>query len=154
MSAQPDRARRFIFDSVVDDYVHGRPEMPLEAVRAAVDALDLPSGARVLEIGAGTGQLTGALVDAGFRVVALEPGVALRRRAAERAPAAELKPFFSVSEAAAYYCCDPQRIYDLRSSGRLSRYSDGGRALVSRAELDALVLPPDAGGRSTSGPGR
>ena len=66
----------------------------------------------------------------------------------------ELKPYLSVDEAAEYAACDRQRIYDLRSSGQLSRHSDGRRALVSRAELDALLLPPDAGGRSTSGNGR
>jgi excisionase family DNA binding protein len=59
---------------------------------------------------------------------------------AERAQP-EPKEFFTVGEAADYARCSPQRIYDLRSSGRLSRHSDGRRALVSRAELDVLLLP-------------
>jgi excisionase family DNA binding protein len=67
---------------------------------------------------------------------------------AERVPAAELKPYLSVDEAAHYAACTRQRIYDLRSSGQLSRHSDGRRALVARAELDAFLLPPDGGGGS------
>jgi excisionase family DNA binding protein len=48
-------------------------------------------------------------------------------------------PYLTVREAAEYLRCSRQRIYDLRSSGRIARLSDGGRALVSRADLDALV---------------
>lgn len=48
-------------------------------------------------------------------------------------------PYMTVAEAADYLRCSRQRIYDLRSSGRLSRLGDGGRALVAREELDALV---------------
>lgn len=71
-------------------------------------------------------------------------------------------PFLSVPEAAEYLRCRPQRIYDLLSQGRLSRFKDGSRALVSRAELDAhlagepvgrvaLALPSRAGSRNGSG---
>jgi excisionase family DNA binding protein len=48
-------------------------------------------------------------------------------------------PYLTVAEASEYLRCSPQRIYDLRSSGRISRLGDGTRALVCRAELDALV---------------
>lgn len=53
-------------------------------------------------------------------------------------------PYLSVREAAAYIRSKPQRIYDLRSSGRLTRFTDGRRALVSRVELDAYL---EAGSR-------
>lgn len=69
---------------------------------------------------------------------------------AERAPA-ELNPFLSVVEAAEYARCSRQRIYDLRSSGVLSRHSDGRRALVSRAQLDAVLLPAMGRGGLSSG---
>jgi len=70
---------------------------------------------------------------------------AIARRAAElvleqlgdRAGAGEL---LTVPEAAEYLHCSPQRIYELRSSGRLPRTSEGGRALVRRADLDGLVV--------------
>lgn len=83
-----DRSIRFVFDSVVDAYVSGRPELPVEVVREASAAVEAPPGARVLEVGAGTGQLTHALLTMDFDVTALEPGDALRSRAAVRAPGA------------------------------------------------------------------
>jgi predicted DNA-binding transcriptional regulator AlpA len=45
----------------------------------------------------------------------------------------------SVPEAAAVLRCKPQRIYDLRSAGRLPRTVEGGRAVVRRADLERLV---------------
>jgi SAM-dependent methyltransferase len=46
--------------------------------RAAVEwALEPAPGRRVLDLGAGTGKLTGALVDAGYDVVAVEPDPAM-----------------------------------------------------------------------------
>ena len=91
MRAAADRSIRFVFDRVADAYVSARPDMPLDAVADAAEAVEIEPHARVLEIGAGGGQLTATLVAAGFDVVALEPGDALRARAAERAPAAELR---------------------------------------------------------------
>ena len=45
----------------------------------------------------------------------------------------------SVPEAAAVLRCKPQRIYDLRSAGRLPRTVEGGRAVVRRSDLERLV---------------
>jgi excisionase family DNA binding protein len=47
--------------------------------------------------------------------------------------------WLTVAEAAEYLRCAPQRIYDHRSSGRLTRHGDGARALVDRHELDHLI---------------
>jgi excisionase family DNA binding protein len=63
------------------------------------------------------------------------------RGAARRAD--ESRRWLTIPEAAEYLRCKPQRVYNLRSAGRLSRYGDGGRALVDRRELDRLV--EDAG---------
>ena len=46
-------------------------------------------------------------------------------------------PYLSVDEAAEVLRAKPPRVYDLLSSGRLSRFKDGSRVLVSRAELEA-----------------
>ena len=51
----------------------------------------------------------------------------------------EQSPYLTIEEAAEYARCSRQRLYDLRSSGRLSRAGDGRRALVFRQELDALL---------------
>jgi excisionase family DNA binding protein len=47
--------------------------------------------------------------------------------------------WLTVDQAAAYIGAKRQRIYDLRSAGRLSRNGDGRRGLVDRHELDRLV---------------
>jgi excisionase family DNA binding protein len=52
-------------------------------------------------------------------------------------------PYMTVDEAAEFLRCRPKRIYDLRTSGRLARYSEGGRALVLRAEVERLVVDED-----------
>jgi 16S rRNA A1518/A1519 N6-dimethyltransferase RsmA/KsgA/DIM1 with predicted DNA glycosylase/AP lyase activity len=61
--------------------------MPVEVIRA----VGPPEGARVLEIGAGGGQLTWALVEAGYDVTALEPNAAMRERGAARASGCALR---------------------------------------------------------------
>src|SRR4051794_31122420 len=53
-------------------------------------------------------------------------------------------PYLSVEEAAERMRCSRQRVYDLLSARRLSRYRDGSRVLVSRAELDSYLA---GGGR-------
>lgn len=49
-------------------------------------------------------------------------------------------PYMTVDEAAEFLRCAPKRIYDLRADGRLSRVSEGSRALVVREELERLVV--------------
>jgi len=59
--------------------------------------------------------------------------------------------FLTVAEAAELLRARPQRVYDLLSSRRLTRFKDGSRVLVSRAEIVAHLLPPDSPGRMSSG---
>jgi hypothetical protein len=49
------------------------------------------------------------------------------------------RDLLSVREAALALRCKPRRIYDLRSSGRLPKTTEGGRAVVRRSDIDALV---------------
>ena len=53
-------------------------------------------------------------------------------------------PYLNVKEAAEYLRCSPQRIYDLTSSGRLSKVCDGSRVLLLRTELDEYVAGPQS----------
>jgi excisionase family DNA binding protein len=80
------------------------------------------------------------------RVELMLPGElleAIAERAAElvlaRQQAARETRWMTIAEAAEYAGCGRQRIYDLRSDGRLKRHGDGRRALVDRYELDAYL---------------
>jgi SAM-dependent methyltransferase len=132
--AHADRSRRFVFNTVVEEYVRGRPRTPLKVVEAAADAVVLPPRARVLEIGAGAGQLTETLVRAGFEVAALEPGAALRERAALVGPFAELRaePFEDYI---------PSDRFDAIFSANAFHWIDPAVAYPRAADIaDALVL--------------
>jgi len=68
----------------VDAYERGRPGYPPEAVAPILEALGVDPGARVVDLGAGTGKLSRGLLAAGLDVVALEP-LPHMRAALERA---------------------------------------------------------------------
>jgi len=64
------------FGSASERYDKARPGYP----PSAIAALELPAAARVLDLAAGTGQLTRALRAAGHPVVAVEPLATMRER--------------------------------------------------------------------------
>jgi SAM-dependent methyltransferase len=70
MSLHPLAAQ---FASIADAYERGRPEYAPAVVGALAAELGLAPGAPVLDLAAGTGKLTRALLDAGLEVVAVEP---------------------------------------------------------------------------------
>ena len=69
------------FELVADVYERARPGYPPEAVAWIADRLDLREGRTVLDLGAGTGKLTRALLTTGAHVIAVEPGDEMRARA-------------------------------------------------------------------------
>jgi SAM-dependent methyltransferase len=77
-----ERARSFA--GVAAAYERGRPEYP----RAAIDWLLGSAPLEVLDVGAGTGKLTAGLLDAGHRVVAVEPLAEMREILATGSPRA------------------------------------------------------------------
>jgi SAM-dependent methyltransferase len=76
--------RRALFSSDVTNYDTGRPPYPDRVYELLRQVCGLGPGTRVLEIGPGTGQATGALLDIGASVTAVELG-------AEMAAALEAK---------------------------------------------------------------
>lgn len=66
------------FASVADAYERGRPEYPPAVIGALTAELGLSPGDPVLDLAAGTGKLSRALLAAGLDLVAVEPLVSLR----------------------------------------------------------------------------
>lgn len=84
-AASASRAQRASsFARVADEYERGRPGYP----RAAIDWVLGANALEVLDLGAGTGKLTGALLDAGHRVIAVEPLAEMRAILTSTLPAA------------------------------------------------------------------
>lgn len=66
------------FSEVADAYERGRPEYAPAVVGALAAELGLERGDPVLDLAAGTGKLSAALLAAGFDVIAVEPQGSLR----------------------------------------------------------------------------
>jgi len=79
-------------------YTRARPPYPAALWRALAGLGLVRPGLRALDIGAGTGQASGPLLDAGMRVTAIEPGPALATELRERFP--QLTVIASTAEAA------------------------------------------------------
>jgi ubiquinone/menaquinone biosynthesis C-methylase UbiE len=75
-----------------DVYERGRPGYPDAAVDHAFAALGLAPGARVLDLGAGTGKLARSLLERAAEVVAVEPLDAMRQRLESLLPRADARP--------------------------------------------------------------
>src|SRR5262245_29971627 len=70
------------FSDRAADYVLYRPSYPAEAVQAILDGLGAPERLVAADVGAGTGISARLLGERGVRVIAVEPGDAMRRAAA------------------------------------------------------------------------
>jgi SAM-dependent methyltransferase len=74
------------FELVADLYERARPDYPRDAVAWLAEELELRKGRTVLDLGAGTGKLTRRLLETGARVVAVEPGDAMRAELVRAVP--------------------------------------------------------------------
>ena len=82
MTAPFDPRRARVFGTLADDYDRWRPGYPVEVVEWL-----LPPGATaVVDVGAGTGKLTGLLVGRGLVVTAVEPDAAMLEVLARKWP--------------------------------------------------------------------
>jgi SAM-dependent methyltransferase len=131
---------RETFDTAAERYDRARPGYPARLFDDLVALAGLEPGARVLEIGCGTGQATVPLAERGFRIVAVELGPALAavaRRNLAGFPSVEVvvanfedwplppEPFDLVVSATAFHWLDPlirleKTAAALRPSGSLA----------------------------------
>ena len=77
------------FENVAEIYERSRPGYPGEALEWLAKVLDLHEGRTVLDLGAGTGKLTRQLRETGAKVIAVEPGDAMRAQLERAVPGVE-----------------------------------------------------------------
>ncbi len=125
-----DRARSF--DGAAADYERYRPGYPREALAWAAGRLGLRSGARVLDLGAGTGKLTRGLLALGLDAVAVEPGPPMLAQLRAALPQAE------AHEGAAESIPLPDASVDAAAAGQAYHWFDPERAVP---ELHRVLRP-------------
>lgn len=84
------RAAALGFDANAGAYERARPGYPAEAVAHVVGHARIGPGQRVLDLAAGTGKLTRALLATGVDVVAVEPVAGMRATLATALPGVEV----------------------------------------------------------------
>lgn len=145
----PEALRRFgqVFDDVAAAYDEVRPGYPAELVDTALTRGGLGTGARVLEVGCGTGKLTERLAARGLSVDAVDPGPnmieAARRRVGDGAPVRfqvarfedvdlPTNAYAAVFSATAFHWVDPAVAWH-KSASHLER--GGVLALLAHCEV-------------------
>lgn len=78
------------FEKHASTYEEARPPYPAALWRRIADLDGMRPGRRAVDLGAGTGQATGALLAAGLEVTAVEPGPRLAAQIRMRYPAAQV----------------------------------------------------------------
>jgi SAM-dependent methyltransferase len=103
------------FSSRVADYAAARPGYPTAILDNLRDFGALPQGARVADIGSGTGISTSLFLEAGCRVFAVEPNAAMRAAAETRFAA---NPGFTSVAGTAESTTLPEQSVDLIAAGQ------------------------------------
>jgi SAM-dependent methyltransferase len=88
MSSIP-RAAAIGFDRAAADYERGRPGYPPAAISILGTQLGIGPGRRVVDLAAGTGKLTRALLGLGADLIAVEPVAGMRRQLRQAVPGVE-----------------------------------------------------------------
>ena len=117
------------FHSGAAAYERGRPSYPAAAVDLIVEELRIGPGARVVDLGAGTGKWTRLLVERGARVIAVEPVAGMRDELVAAVPEAE------VLEAPAEAVPLPDASVDAVSAAQAFHWFDAPVALAECARL-------------------
>jgi SAM-dependent methyltransferase len=123
------------FSGRVQAYLAYRPRFPREIVPFLCEHGALPGGAVVADIGAGTGMLAEIFLEAGHRVLAVEPNAEMRE--ACRALAVK-QPALAVVEGSAEATTLPETSVDLIAVGRAMHWFNWSRA---HSEFQRILRP-------------
>ncbi len=137
------------FASVADAYERGRPEYAPAAVGALAAELGLGPGAPVLDLAAGTGKLTRALLAAGLDVVAVEPLAPMRERLASTIGARRVREGFAEAIPLSDASVDAVTVADgFHWFEQAKAIAEIGRVLRPGGGLAVLTTVPDWSGAS------
>jgi ubiquinone/menaquinone biosynthesis C-methylase UbiE len=135
------------FASVADAYELGRAEYPPALVGALCAELELASGARVLDLAAGTGKLTRALLAGGLDAIAVEPQSQLREILAASVGEARVREGLAeaipLPDGAVAAVCVADAFHWFDHAAALAEIR---RVLAPGGGLAVLVTAPDWGG--------
>jgi SAM-dependent methyltransferase len=170
--ANTRRDDRLSFDRVAVAYDEARPHFSLDLVRAVAQEAQLRPRDEVLEVGAGSGQLTAGLLSLGMQVTALEPGRALRHLLASHSGGHKLieisdadfeaftatGAFKAIFAANSFHWVDPTRSYGraaemLTGDGHLCllwNYPVARRDIQDRLNATVFQEHPDFAGTEAS----
>ena len=165
-SHEPPGRSRSSFDAVAADYDAARPTYPAELIGDVVMLAELPSPARILEIGCSTGQATLPFAQRGDRLDCLDIGASLLAIARSKFAAfpnltfhhaafedwrGEPGAYDLVMSATAFHWIDPEVGYPkaaalLKDTGSLAIFSNVHRAFepefaADLYEIDRRIVP-------------
>lgn len=124
------------FDAWAGDYDRYRPTYPDELFGLIGERLELPDGPEVADLGAGTGRASLAMARLGWRVTAVEPGIAMLEQL--RAAAGREGLRIETREASAEATGLPAASVDVATAGQAFHWFDAPRAI---AEMRRIVRP-------------
>ena len=132
MSAGPHTDR---FSGRVEAYLAYRPRFPRTILPFLREHGALPKGAVVADIGAGTGMLAEIFLEAGYRVIAVEPNAEMLEACRELATQ---QPALEVVQGSAEVTTLPDASVDLIAVGRAMHWFDWPRA---HREFQRILRP-------------
>jgi ubiquinone/menaquinone biosynthesis C-methylase UbiE len=136
----------------VQAYLAYRPRFPRGILAFLREHGELPEGAVVADIGAGTGMLAELFLEAGHRVLAVEPNAEMLEACRELAAH---QPRLEVVEGSAEETTLPEASVDLIAVGRAMHWFDWSRAHREFARIvrpDGWVLVATSGHRDSGAP--
>lgn len=136
LSGDPSRDPTRRFSDRVADYAAARPDYPAEVVHALQAHHGLDHTARVVDLGCGTGLLARSFLEAGHRVIGVEPNDAMR--AAGQEELADV-PAFSMRAGRAEATGLDDASVDLAVAGQAFHWF---RPQATRRELLRILRPP------------